>query len=457
MTDEPCPASNIPSKEHSDLYKKVLKGGFWVFALRIFTQGLSIVRLVVLARLLAPEDFGLLGIAMLLIGILETFTTTGFDAALIQKNEDIKPYLNVAWTINILRGIVLFLITFIAASFFAKLKVPTDQVDLARNIIRFMALSLLIKGFTNIGTVYFSKELLFDKRFILGALTNTSTLIVTIIIAVIYRNVWALAIGNVLGSFLGCLLSYYIHPYRPGLSFEFAKAKHLWQFGKWITAGSILSFILTQGDDLFVWGYLGITQLGLYQMAYRISNLPATEITNTISQVAFPAYSKLNGDILRLKQAYLKTLRVTTLLSFLLCLFICLFSPYAIHYLMGTKWDPIQPIVYILIFKGMIRSVGATRGPVLQAIGKPDLLLKFKLFRFFMLLFLLFPLTKYYGILGTAVAILLLCFIGQFPELYALQKLLRIRTGEHAKILVLPYIFLILACILSICIKKKLL
>ena len=107
---------NNPSE---NLSKRVVKGGAWVFALRIVSRGLGLVRLVILARILAPADFGLMGIALLAMATLDTFSQTGFNAALIQKKEDVESYLNSAWTITIFRGIVLFVVLYFSAPYVA--------------------------------------------------------------------------------------------------------------------------------------------------------------------------------------------------------------------------------------------------------------------------------------------------------------------------------------------------
>ncbi|NWF52786.1 MAG: oligosaccharide flippase family protein, partial [Nitrospirae bacterium] len=100
-----------------NLSQRVVRGGFWVFSLRIIQQLFNFVRLVILARILAPHDFGLMGIALLTLATLETFSQTGFQAALIQNKKDIRPYLDVAWTILILRGFILFIILYFIAPY----------------------------------------------------------------------------------------------------------------------------------------------------------------------------------------------------------------------------------------------------------------------------------------------------------------------------------------------------
>ena len=133
------------------LAKKVIRGGLWVVALRIINRGLGFVRTIILARLLAPEDFGLLGIAMLAVATLETFSQTGFHQALIQKKENVESYLDTAWTISVIRGIILFGILFFTAPTVAKF----FSSPLASLVIRVIAISTLLTGFRNIGIVFF--------------------------------------------------------------------------------------------------------------------------------------------------------------------------------------------------------------------------------------------------------------------------------------------------------------
>ena len=144
------------------LSKRVIRGGVWVLALRILNRSLGFIRTIILARLLAPADFGLLGIAMLSISTLETFSQTGFQTALIQKKDNIESYLDTAWTVSAIRGLLLFLILFLSAPIIAEF-FNSPQAVL---IIRVVALSTLLSGLRNIGVVYFQKELEFKKQFL---------------------------------------------------------------------------------------------------------------------------------------------------------------------------------------------------------------------------------------------------------------------------------------------------
>jgi len=166
------------------LSHRVVKGGFWVFALRITKQLFYLIRLIILARILAPHDFGLLGIAMLTMMTLETFSQTGFQAALIQKKENIDAYLNSAWTVGIIRGFILFIILYFIAPY-VSIFFKTPQAEL---IIRVIGLSILIQAFTNIGVIYFQKELEFNKQFVYQLTGTLADFVVAVSAAFLLRS-----------------------------------------------------------------------------------------------------------------------------------------------------------------------------------------------------------------------------------------------------------------------------
>ncbi|GAG02148.1 unnamed protein product, partial [marine sediment metagenome] len=265
------------------------RGGVWVFTWRISQKILDLVRLIVLARLLSPNDFGLFGIALLALFALDIFSTTGFKQALIQKKEDTKPYLDTAWTVGIIRAffiaaILFFLAPYVGAFFKTPSVVP---------ILKVIGIVIILESLTNISVIYFEKEFKFHKYFAYQFAGNVANFAVAICTALIFRSVWALVLGRLAGVSVACIVSYIIDPYRPRFHVDLQKARKLFTFGKWILGSNTLRFFLSQGDDGFVGKLLGSTALGFYQVAYRISNMPATQITHIISQVTFPAYSKL--------------------------------------------------------------------------------------------------------------------------------------------------------------------
>lgn len=391
----------LPSED--SLQQKTLKSGIWSFASRVSTRGLMMLRLVIVAVFLSPKDIGLLGVALLTLATLKVFTKTGFKQSIIQNKNEIKDHLNTAWTTLAVRGLSLYGIVFLSAPLVADF----FNEPRATLVIQVIGLVLIFRGFMNIGVVLFEKELEFHKKFLLDISEVLPTFIITVILAVLFRNVWALVYGTVAGIFTMMIVSYFIHPYKPKFEFDVKKAKDMFGFGKWIFGSSIVIFIATQGDDIFLGRILGVASLGIYQLSYKLSNTPATEITHVISKVTFPAYSKIQDNVDKLQEGLNRTLRVTLSLSIPISVAIFLFVPEFTHYIIGDKWIDIIWPARILAVSGLLRSITATWGPYYKARGKPKYAFYKNVLRVIGIFSTIFWLTKFYGIRGTSISVLI--------------------------------------------------
>lgn len=390
------------SSPGESLGQRVVHASFWVGLLNISDRGLKLGRVVVLASLLSPEDFGLLGIALLLISISERFLNLGIDSALIQRKEgNIDSYLDTAWVIKIGRGLGIFVIITIvapvAAAFFNEPRVTP--------IIRAIAISILFKSLLNPAIIYFRKDLEFHKQFtykISGALCN---FVIAVVAAVYLQNVWALVYGILAGSFVQLVMSHRLSGRRPSLDFDYSRAKDLLGFGKWIWATTVVVFLATSGDDAFVGWYLGAGALGLYQVAFRLANAPASEVAGVISKVMFPAYSKLQDDTDRLRNAFLKTIRVTFLIGIPTAGGIILIAPEFTSAVLGEEWRPMITAMQIIAFGGILRAIVGTGGVLFKAYDLPNWSFFLNLVRAVVIFGTIWPLTEMMGIAGTAISI----------------------------------------------------
>lgn len=385
------------------LSQRVAHGGVWVFGLRIVNRGFGLTRTVVLARLLAPNDFGLFGIAMLALSSLERFSKTGFDQALIQRKEETESYLDTAWTVQVIRGLVLGGIL-VAGAPLVGLFFEEPRAVL---IVRVLGSVEVLKSLRNIGVVYFRKELEFHKQFIYQFSGTVADLSVALPFAFIFRSVWALIFGLLARNLVKSALSYKVHDFRPHIKLNLKKAKELITFGRWIFGMSIIGFIATQADDIFLGKFLGTTALGIYQLAYRISNAPSNEITHVISSITFPAYSKVQDNVQKLRAAFYKVVEVTTSLSFPLGAGIFFLAPEFVHLFLGTQWIRMIPALRVLVISGVIRSITAIGGPVFWGVGEPKRDFWLNLIRTVALWAAIYPLTVLYGITGTSLAVLI--------------------------------------------------
>lgn len=421
-------------KTDGSLSQKTARGGIWVIASFTFGKILNFIQTIILVRLLLPSDFGLMSLASVAIGAMTVFTETGITPAVIQRKELSEGTLNTAWIINIIRGIALFILLFFispAVAHFYK----NDQLNL---IIKILGAVFLLNGFNNIGIVLFSKELNFKKKVFFEQITNILSFIVTVALAFKWRNVWALVIGQVFFAAITLIVSYLIHPFRPLFKFNLKIAEELFRFGKHIFGSSIIIFIITNGDNALVGKVLGMTALGFYALAYNLSNLPATAITHVITQVSFPAYSKLQDDIPRLREAYKKVLGFTALLSIPLAAGLFILAPEFIRVAYGEKWLPMVPAMRVLCLFGIFRSIGATMGPVFQAVGRAEILTQLAFFSLVILLSVIYPLTVKFGILGTSIATLLAMVPIQVWAAFKVSKIMNSSPVTIFNVLVIP-------------------
>jgi lipopolysaccharide exporter len=311
---------------------------------------------------------------------------------------------------------------------------------LPKPILQVIGLSILINGFTNIGVIHFKKELEFHKQFVYEFSGTLANVVIAIGSVLLLRSVWALVFGLLAGNIAQLVTSYAIHSHRPRLRFDRHQFQELFGFGKWILGSSILVYLTTQGDNIFVAKLLGVAALGFYQLAYQISNLPATEITHVISQVTFPAYAKLQADIPKLKEAYLKVLQLTAFLSFPMAGLIFVLAPDFTRIFLGEKWLPMVPAMQILVFAGLIRSIAATAGSVFIATGRPKMDIQGQCLRILTLAFLGYPLTIYYGIIGTSIAVVTSISVTTITFSFNVIKITGCEPKEFRKMITFPFI-----------------
>ncbi len=422
--------------EKQSIGKLAVKGGLWVFSIQAITRILTITKLIIVARILAPQDFGTMGIALLTLSILDVFSKTGFFEKLIQEKSDITEYLDTAWSILLIRGIILSTIIFFISNPIAIFFRNPE----AAKVIKLLAISPILTGAVNIGIVYFQRELQFQKQFIYdvcGAITN---FVVVIVSAIILRNVIALVIGIIAENAVRFIVSFLLSPYRPKFKTDLKALKKMYKFGRWIFGSSILVFALTQGDDIFVGKVLGAFSLGLYQMAYRISNLPATQITHVISKVTFPAYSRLQNEIPKMKETYLKVLRLTLLFSCpISALIFTLGYDFTLIFL-GDKWTPMVPALMTLCIFGIIRTINATAGPIFNALGKPKVNTLGSSIQLIIFIAIIYPLSIKWGILGTSIATIIPNLFFMIYITIKIKKMLDLKILDLLLPVLIPFI-----------------
>ncbi len=423
-----------PSTSLSD---RVLSGGFWISGLKGVQALLNIIRLLILARVLSPNDFGVMGIALLTMVALEAFSQTGFQAALIQKKGNVYEYLNSAWTVLIIRAISIFAVLFLSAPYVGAFFNSED----AEPVIQIIGISALLAGFSNIGVVLFKKNLDFRKESIYQLSGTLADFMVAISSALVFQNVWALVFGYLAGNATRFVLSYVLQPFRPKFNLDLSKISEMWGFGRWIAGSGMIFFAINQGVDAFIGKLLGAVSLGLYQLAYQISSLPSMLLTSTVSEVMFPAYSKLQSDIGRLSGAYLRTLEVTSLLVFPISGLILVSAHDFTIIILGEKWNGIIEPMKILALCGLLSALAGLNSSVLQAVRRPDVITKLTFVKLAIIVILIYPVTMEWNLSGAAFVVLLSSILIT-PNAYyiVVRRILDCPAISLLKCIVLPLI-----------------
>jgi lipopolysaccharide exporter len=393
----------------------------WMVGFRLFDRLLGVISTLVLARLLLPADFGLVAMAMAVFAALEVFGSFNFDLALVQREHPERRHFDTAWTYTVIVSVVsamaLCALAIPAAKFYHEPRVEF--------ILYALALCAFLQGFENIGLVYFQKDLTLGKEVRFRSAKRMIGFAVTIPLAFVLRNYWALVIGIVVSRVSGVWLSYLMHPYRP--RFSLAAGDDLFHFSKWMLVNNILLFSVVKGVDFIIGKSAGPAALGLYSVAYEISNLPTSELVMPIGRAVFPGYAMMAGNTDHLRDAYLKVLAVIAIFAVPAGAGIVVLAEPIVHVLLGERWLGAVPLIQWLALHGIIRACSSNIGSVYLALGKPRIVTQLGVLTVAILVPLLIWLTPLYGSLAAGWALLATSAVTVPPNFWILKRLIRLR------------------------------
>jgi O-antigen/teichoic acid export membrane protein len=400
--------------------KDAVKGFSWMGAFRVVTRVLSLGRTAILARLLLPAQFGVFGIASLVLSFLEIITETGINLFLIQENEGVKKYINTAWIISIIRGVIIAIaILLLASPISVFFKSATSY-----NLLLLISAVPLIRGFINPAVVKYQIDLEFNKEFLYRSFLFGVDAAVAIVIAFKTHSAVSLIWGFIVSALVEAVTSFIFFKIKPKMKFNVAQARKIIKRGKWITLGGIFKYLVSQGDDAVVARLLNTTQLGYYQNAYKISTLPVTEVSGVAAKVVMPVYVKIRGDRKRLKRAFLKAFATVFAIAVPFGFIIFAFSQQIISVVLGKNWLAAEPVLRVLAIFGIISAIGNIPNPLFISIKRQDIFAKVRTLQFLGLAFSIIPLTLRYGIVGAAYSTLVASIISSPYIFYNLKKVL---------------------------------
>ena len=345
-----------------------------------------------------------MGTALLVLGGIEAVTATGFETALQQRQGDVEPFYDSAFTIQVFRGLVLGLLVWLVAP------VAADIVaaPIVAPVIRAASVILVLRGFYNPARVRLFREFRYDVYFWWSLPEVAVTLGLSIALGIALRSVWALVISALAGQAVSTAMSYAMVRRRPRLSLNRVRIRELAHFGKWVFASQLMTFLSLQGDNAFVAKVLGIGPLGLYQVAFRIAELPVTGFTQVVTQVALPALSAIQTERQRLRSWYVTAQGIVVAVHGTFVGLFLLFGGPLVHVLLGDRWLTIVPVLKVLVIAMFFRSMVDVSSTLFNALGEPRYSYYLHATRVAIMATALYPLSRIvHGITGVAIAVLL--------------------------------------------------
>lgn len=387
--------------------KQTIVGTTWVSAFRIASRMITFLRVIILARLLTPSQFGLFGIASLVLVFIEVITETGINIILIQQKLNVDRYISSAWIVSIIRG---FLISFVII-IFSPLIIVFFHSPQAKNLLLLISIVPIIRGFINPSIVKLQKELRFKKEFIIRIAIFFVDSLVAVTLSVVTKSAVSIVWGLMAGAILEVVLSFLF--FRPFPKFEFiAKLiKEIFHRGKWSTLHGIFNYFAQEGDNIVVGRILGASTLGIYDMAYTISTLPISEVADVVNRVTFPVYVQIEHDRRRLQRAFIKSTMAISVASLLISSFVFFFPKEIIIILLGQKWILAVPLLRILALYGFLRAVSGPASVLFLSVGKQKYVAGMTFFRFITLAITIYPFVVIFGVMGAAYCALLSVFV----------------------------------------------
>lgn len=409
--------------EHS-IRTHMVRGTAWAVGWRWAMRAIGLVSTIILARLLTPADFGLVAMAMVVVGFVEIFGYTGMALALIRITDPAREHYDTAWTLQVMTGIVLAGVMILAAPYAAiYFKDPRVTV-----LIYFLSLRPFFEGFENIGVVAFRANLDFSKDFRYGIYQKLTTFVIGVGLAILLRNYWALAIAIVFSRLASTVISYLMHPFRP--RFSLARTREIFSFSMWTLATQVGEYLSTKFDEFVVGGLFGTTAMGDYAVASDFAAAPTIELVVPMSRGLFPVYSQFAEDRERLRDAYLGVLSIAALLCFSAATGVAVVSHDLVHVVLGTKWLSAAPLITWLALGSAAMALADGIFAIFSVSGQPAIASRAVFWRLLVLVPGVTLAGWHWGSEGIAAARALI-YIVMLPSLFLmLKKVLPITGGD---------------------------
>lgn len=361
----------------TDLKGKTIKGIIWSFIENLVNLGISFFIGLILARLLSPKDFGLIGMVTIFTAVSATFINSGFSQALIKKKVCSDVDYSTVFYFNFFVGIVLYLILFYLSPYIAEYFGEYKLI----NIVRVLSFVLVIESLTIIQRTLLTKKIDFKLQTKITIIS--SILSGTIAIGLAFRGygVWSLVLKTLIQEGVNSVLLWYYNRWKPLFVFSIKSFNELFSFGSKLLISALIGTIYQNIYYLIIGKYFSAQELGYFTRAQQFKDLPSSNINGVVSRVSYPVLAEIQDDKERLKSGYKKIIKLTMYITFILMLGMAAVAEPMIISLIGEKWSTSIVYLQMLCFVGMFYPLHSLNLNILNVLGRSDLFLKLEIIK----------------------------------------------------------------------------
>ncbi len=350
------------------LTKRALSGTAWSALSTAGRQVLTFASLATVARMLGPSAYGVMGMAALVMAFINNFRDLGTAVAIVQKPSVSTRLLSSLFWINLALGVGLCLLVSLSAPAAARFFQTPDLTG----VLRLVSISFVFASCGVVHNALLNREMLFRAFAVVDLTSAVVTYLVALVSAYSGHGVWSLVYANMASSLVSTVGYWIAYRFRPSFVFDWVEVRSIARFSSNLSGFGLVNYIYRNADNLIVGKVLGPVPLGFYQMAYNMMLTPLQNISSVITQVLFPAFSRIQDDDKRFREAYVRGCTLIALLTFPIMAGLAVTADPLIRALLGTKWLGTIPIFQILAPVGLMQSIQTTTGVVYQAKGRTD-------------------------------------------------------------------------------------
>jgi PST family polysaccharide transporter len=426
------------------IIEKILKGASWNIFGKLVSQVLSLGTMIILARLLSPQDFGLIAMSYVVRTLANVFVSLGMASAIIQRKTVDDGYLSTAFWASMCAGIIIALIMVCLSPLIAIFFQRSELVA----IVCVTSIIFLIGGGSSTHRAILEKAMKFRELAFIDLYGQVAGSLAAIGAALAGMGYWSLVLQEIAANFIRFPLLWRVSHWKPKLVFNKKKFRDLFGFSSYVLFSNMINFFNRNGDNIIIGRFLGAFSLGLYDFAYSLMLKPLQYISATTSKALFPALSEIQGDKKAVCMTYIQMVRVISLITFPMMTGLSIVAPQLISIIYGSKWLPAIPVFQILCFVGLWQSIGTTVGTILLSQGRSDLAFKMTLV-VSPFVWMAFYIGSYWGVVGVAWAYAIISGAWWIISHGIANKLINLSMNEFLKAL-LPATFGCIVMVISL-------